>query len=613
MPTDDPAPRELAGARWDLTRLFASDAQALSAMKVLVEDAKAFQGSERGRVAEWARAGGEGADHSAGFVSLLDRLAGLEERLANATAYAALRTYEAVEDQKAMDLLARMTTMEHEVRTLLRFFSLEWAELEDEEASMLSDHPALSDLRHWLVKSRRFRAHLLSEAEERALSQRDEAADACWQNLHQGIISRLGIKVLLPGTTRRRTIGFGQAIGMVKHPDPGTRRSMLEGLAEALEPEINTLAQCYDSRVCDRLAVDRIRGYADPIAATNIANELPDELVRGLFEAVRSRYGVAQDWFGAKAAHLGSERLHLADLYAPVGSGDLTIEWPEALELVNRSFDGFSADAGRIVRSLLADGHIDAGIRRGKRPGAFCAPVGADHRPFIMLAFDGGLRQVSTLAHELGHGVHRTMSARNRTVLDYGIGIAMAEIPSTFFELIFRDVALERVTAPAERVTLSCSLLEDTFAIVFRQTQMALFEQRAYAARAAGEHLSAARLSSFWMDANRDYFGETVELPEGAARGWSYIPHFIVARFYTYAYSFAYLCAASLHARWREDPERMSVLISDELLGRGGSRSPADILSSLGFDLSGPGIWHEGLDAIAGAVAQATADLALAT
>ncbi|WP_217924888.1 M3 family metallopeptidase [Miltoncostaea oceani] len=606
MPTDTDVRSDVTAARWDLSCLFESDAEALSAMEFLNSDASGFQARERGRIAGYAHGGAEGG---ARFAAAVGQLAQLKERLANVTGYAALRTYQATGDQDAKDLLARITTLESEVQDHLRFFALEWSALSDEDAARLTDHQELADLRHWLLKGRRFRPYLLGEAEERALAQRDEAADACWQNLHQGIISRLGIKVLLPGAPRRTSIGFGQALGMVKHPSPRVRRSMIQGLAEALEPEIETLAQCYDSRVCDRLAIDRIRGYLTPIAATNLANELPDELVQSLLTSVSSRYGVAQEWFHAKAAHTGSNRLHLADLYAPVGAGDLTVEWSEALEFVNRSFDGFSPDAGRIVRGLLNDGRIDAGLRRDKRPGAFCAPVGASHRPFIMLAFDGGLRQVSTLAHELGHGVHRTMSAQQRTALDYGIGIEVAEIPSTFFELVFRDVALARVEDPAQRVTLSCSLLEDTFAIVFRQTQMALFEQRAYSARAAGEQLSAARLSEYWLDGNREYFGGAVEMPEGAQLGWSYIPHFIVARFYTYAYSFAYLCAASLHARWRQDPERMSVLISDELLCRGGSRSPAQILSALGFDLSDSAIWNEGLDAIAGAVAQAKRDL----
>lgn len=590
------------GARWRLEEISASPQAAIAGLEAALADAEALAADGKGRLGEIS--GPE-------LAGLLERYEALVERKENLSGYAHLRLYADMADPEAADILARAREVEQLLSEALCWVELEWAALPEQVTEPLTLHPALAHRHHWLTSVRRFGPHMLSEAEERVLSARDEVAQAAWEQLHSRLVGSMMVPVRLPGARRRTRVSFGEAMGMVRHPDPATRRSMLEGMSATLEPITDTLAACYDSRVCDRLVIDRLRDYEHPMQAANLANQLPDALVDGLVETVAAGFPIAREWFTTKGSYLGQSPLELPDLYAPIGSGDLRIGWPEAVDQVGAAFDSFSPEVGSLARGLMAGGHLDPGVRAGKRPGAFCAPIGADVAPFLMLAFDGGIRAASTLAHELGHGVHTLMSSARHGALDYRTGTAMAEIPSTFFELVFRDLALERLPDDTARATLRCSMLEDTFAIVFRQVQMTRFEQHAYQARAEGRALDAGRLGELWTQTNREYFGESVDLPAFASRLWSYIPHFIVARFYTYAYSFAYLCAVSLHARWREDPQGMSQLISDALLRRGGSAAPELILSDLGFDVSGTQIWDEGLAAIAGEVSRAKRDLAL--
>lgn len=589
------------GRRWRLEEICESPQVALALLEDVLAAAERLA-ADKGSFATIS---------PARLAGVIDDYEALRELRENYEGYAHLSHLADMADQAAADTLAKATLLTQRIDDQLRWVELEWSALEPRVADALLADPQLAGRRHWLESQRRFAPFTLEEDAENALAAREEAASSGWERLHGRLVGQMRIPVLLPGSRRRRKVGFGQAIGMVRHPDPWTRRSMLEGMAGALEPHLDTLAACYDGRVADRLAVDRLRSHAHPMEATNLRNDLPDSLVDGLVGRVADAYPIARRWFAAKGAALGQAPLELADLYAPLGSGDLRIGWEDAVAQVVEAFDGFSADAGNLARRIIDGGHLDAEVRAGKRPGAFCAPIGSRVDPFVMLAFDDGMRQASTLAHELGHAVHNMMSARTHRILDYRTGTAMAEIPSTFFELVFRDLALERLPDEAARATLRCAMLEDTFAIVFRQVQMTRFERLAYEARGRGETLDAGRLGDLWLKTTREYFGETVDLPAYARNLWSYIPHFIVARFYTYAYSFAYLCALSLHARWRQDPEGMSERISTALLARGGAASPAAILADLGFDVDGTEIWDEGLAAISGEVDAARRDLAL--
>jgi oligoendopeptidase F len=311
-----------------------------------------------------------------------------------------------------------------------------------------------------------------------------------------------------------------------------------------------------------------------------------------MLAAVERHYPLAQRWFRVKAGLLGLPRLHLADQYAPLGEAR-GVDYAEARGLIDASFRRFSGRVADLADGFFAERRIDAEPRAGKRGGAFCSPVAQDASPYVLMNFTDRMDDVMTLAHELGHGMHFTLAAGAQTALSFGTGLALAEVPSTFAELIAFDHLMETERDPATRRALVSERVEGSFATAFRQTVLSRYEQRAYALRAEGATLTADRLSDIWFEENLKYYGDALLLPEGYRLGWSYIPHFIHTRFYTYAYVFAHLTTLALYARYREQ----GAAFGDAYLGflaAGGSAPPAELLAGLGVDLEDPEVWEPG-------------------
>ena len=350
------------------------------------------------------------------------------------------------------------------------------------------------------------------------------------------------------------------------------------------------LAACYDALVGDRLSLDRVRGFADPMQPTNMRNELDAETVDAMIAATQESYALGRRWFEAKARLLGLERLELSDQYAPVGEGR-DFAWAEAVDIVDSSFAGFSPRLSEIFRRCLEAGHVDAAPRAGKASGAYCTTVSRPILPLVLLNFTGRFRDVVTLAHEFGHATHGALALERQTFRAHRTGIAMAEVPSTFAQLIADDYLLQLESDPQTRLALVVDRLEQAMAAIFRQVVLARFEQRAYALRAEGRTLTPERLSEIWVEENVQYYGDSVALPDGYRLGWSYIPHFIHVRFYTYAYSFAHLVALLLYGRYHEDPEAFVPVYLD-FLASGGSASPHAQLEPFGLDLRAADTWR---------------------
>ena len=261
--------------------------------------------------------------------------------------------------------------------------------------------------------------------------------------------------------------------------------------------------------------------------------------------AVEENYPLARRWFVRKAEVLGLDKLQLADQYAPVGS-DRRVEWTEAVAIVDDTLRDFSPRLGDIFRTCLDRGHVDAEPRPGKVGGAYCNTISKTVLPYVLMNYTDQLRDVITLAHEFGHAVHGTLSLERQPYRAYHTGLALAEVPSTFTQLLAVERLIEQEDDPSTRVMLLADRAESAMASIFRQTMMARFEQRAYGIRGEGKALTSDRLAEMWIEENERYYGDSLDLPEGYRLGWSYIPHFIHVRFYTYAYAFAHLVAFSL-------------------------------------------------------------------
>jgi oligoendopeptidase F len=566
-----------AGVHWDLTPLFADSDAARAAIPALLETARAFRESFRGRVAEL---------EAPALATALEQLAAIDNQLSRVGSYADLRLTTDVNGEDERDLNAAVEMALVEAQNLLRFFELEWIAVDDEHAARVLADERLARDRHFLASARRFAPHTRSEPEEEMIAERDPAAGGAWHTLFDQVTSTLRV----PFDGADRTID--EVLARARGPERETRLAAYDALFTALEPETPVLAHIYDSLVADRLVLDRVRGYGHPRQARDLANELPSEAVDVLLAAVERHHHLAHRWFRHKAKLLGLEKLALGDQYAPLGSTS-AVSYEEATSLVAGALDDFSPRVGAVAHGLYRDHRIDAEPRAGKRGGAFCASIAQDALPYIMLNFTDQMDDVRTLAHEIGHAMQFQLAGERQTALSHHPPLALAEVPSTFAEMIVTDRLLAASDDTQVRLGLLASSVETAFATVFRQTLMVGYEQGAYGLRAEGKALMPDRLSQAWIDSNQPYYGDVVEIPEGYRFGWAYIPHFIHTRFYTYAYVFAHLASLGLYALYREDGDAFVGPYLD-FLSIGGAASPQEQLAGIGLDISRDDVWDAG-------------------
>ena len=570
------------GVRWDLSAICADIPSARALLDEAIAASEAFDARYRGTVGEL---------DAAGLAEALAELSRISNALHRVGSYVGLRRSVDVNDDEARDLETVVDQGMVRAQNALRFFDLEWIALDDAVALPLLDSPEVAGDRHHLLSERRFRPHVLPDDQERMLAEREPVVSA-WQNLFAQTVSNIRAPFDDGSGVAEKTVD--ELLSYVHTPVREVRMAALETLYVALEPHGDVLASCYDSIVADRLTMDRLRAYDAPMAARHLSNELEPAWVDAMMEAIESRYGMAQRWFRRKAELMGVERLHLADQYAPLGEGR-AMPYEEARAIVDDAFGRFSPELTRVTRGVFDERRVDAEPRQGKRGGAFCASVAQNSQPFIMLNHTDTLRDLMTVAHELGHGMHFALSSERQSALSMHAPLALCEVPSTFAELIVFDRMLETESDAATRTALIRQELESGFATVFRQTMMARYEQDAYGARLNGQALTKDRLAEYWFSRNQSYYGDSMDLPEGYRRGWSYIPHFINTRFYTYAYAFAHLASLTLFALYREQGDAF-VEPYLEFLATGGSASPGAQLGAFGIDLADPATWSKGLD-----------------
>ena len=569
------------GVYWDLDSICADGDAARALLDASIGAAEAFDARYRGGVAELD------AKELAEALAELSRISNALHRVGS---YVGLRRAVDVNDDEARDLETVVDQGMVRAQNALRFFELEWVALEGDRADLLADAPEVAADRHHLRSLRRFKPHVLDDAEERMLAEREPVVSA-WQNLFAQTVAN--VRAPFDDGTGDAPRTVDELLAYVHHPDRALRLGALDALYASLEPHGDVLAFCYDSIVADRLTTDRLRSYETPLSARHLANELEPAWVEAMMTAIESRYDIAQRWFRHKASLMGLDRLHLADQYAPLGEGR-EVPYEEARSIVEEAFGAFSPEILRVSAAVFDERRVDAEPRPGKRGGAFCASVAQDAKPYVLLNHTDTLRDLMTIAHELGHGMHFALSSERQTALSMHAPLALCEVPSTFAELLVFDRMLAREDDAATRMALIRQELESGFATVFRQTMMVRYEEDAYGARAAGQALTVDRLSDFWFARTERYYADSWELPGGYRRGWSYIPHFINTRFYTYAYAFAHLASLTLYGVYREDGDAFIGPYLD-FLATGGSASPGEQLGAFGIDLADPATWERGL------------------
>ena len=566
-----------AGVRWDLRDLEPDAEQATREWDDLLARARDFAERRRGTV---------GSAGAPALRELLDELDELTQDASRVHFYATAREHTEAMDPESNDLATLARDRAADLESTLLFVELEWLALGDAEADALLHAGELEPYAHRLRVAREEKPYVLPEGEEQALNARRPAISA-WESLHGRELAILTVE--FDGGDGPEPHTIDRLLSYIHHPEREVRLAALDVLYESLEGVADVQAACYDAVVGDRLSLDRLRGIPDTMWPTNQRNELTGDVVEAMMTAIEEHYPLGRRWFVRKAGVLGLDRLELADQYAPIGS-DRRVEWTEAISIVDDALRDFAPRFSEIFQACLDRGHVDAEPRPGKVGGAYCNSVSKTILPYVLLNYTDQLRDVVTLAHEFGHAVHGALALERQAYRSYHTGLAVAEVPSTFAQLLAVERVIEQEEDSSTRIMLLADRAESAMASIFRQTMMSRFEIRAYAVRAEGKALTGDRLSDMWIEENERYYGDSIELPTGYRLGWSYIPHFIHVRFYTYAYAFAHLVAFSLLARYREDPERFVPAYVD-FLGQGGSQSPQDLLAPLGVDLRDPQTW----------------------
>ncbi len=527
-----------------------------------------------------------------GLREAMQELAEIYELVGLAGTYAALRFSTDTADPANGALLQVSQERATEIETTLLFFDLEWAALDDARAEELLDGEGLDFCRHHLRNVRRYRDHLLSEPEERILAEKSLTGAGAWTRLFEELTS--AIEVQLPG--EEGPVALDVALSRLSLSDREARRTTAEAVTQALAPGLRTRAFLFNTLLADKRIDDRLRSYPHWLAARNLANEASDESVQALIDAVRARNEIPRRWYRLKARLLGVERLADYDRMASVGEDEVEFPFANAREIVLDCYSSFSPELGGVARRFFDERRIDAPVRPAKRGGAFCASAVPSAQPYVLLNYTSRRRDVLTLAHELGHGVHFSLAAR-QGIFHQSTPLTLAETASVFGETIVFSRLLGEDSSPASRLALLAENLEDTIATVFRQVAMNRFEDLVHTARREEGELSVARLGELWAESQSELLGDSVEITDGYRSWWSYIPHFVGSPGYVYAYAYGQLLALSVYERYEQTGAEL-VPRYLELLGAGGSRSPHELGQIVGVDLADPGFWDAGLDLV---------------
>jgi oligoendopeptidase F len=582
--------KSAAGVAWDLGVLYASpdDPRIDMTLQDLASRADAFDKTYRGTI---STQGGPAAQHLLHGLQEAELLADAAYRL---SAYSRL-LYAADTTQDAhRALMQRVEEALTAFQNKVLFFDLEWLEVDDASAERLLNDPLLATYHHYLSSARRYKPHTLSEPEEKLMNDKDLTGISAWQKLFTEFTSSQKYAMEMDG--QMREMNQSEVLTLMRRPDREVRRRAHETFFGTLEKNSQVLSFIYDTRFQDHLVNGRLRKYDSPAQPRHLDNNIDGAAVETMMKVVEANFPLAHRYFKMKAGLMGLPGLEYYDQYAPLFDVKETITYPQAKEIVLSALNRFSPEFSGMAQRFFEGNWIDADPRPGKRGGAFCAGVTPSTNPYILMSYNDDMRDVMTLAHELGHGMHDLLAAK-QTLFNYHPSLPVAETASVFSEMLVFDALLAGMEDPKKRLALICGKLEDSFATVFRQTVLTRFESLAYEARSKGR-LSGAKIGELWLQANAPYYGDALTMTKGYEWGWSYIPHFINTPFYCYAYSFGELLVLALYGMYRREGERF-VPKYRALLASGGSAAPAEQMAAIGIDIRDAAFWQVGFDELA--------------
>ncbi|SUZ30721.1 Oligoendopeptidase F, plasmid [Roseibaca ekhonensis] len=533
---------------------------------------------------------------AAGLLDCVTRYEGIELKAGRLMSFFGLRYYQNTVDTaraKAMsDAQDRVTT----ATTPLVFFSLELNRIPDAEFdAKLAENADLARYAPVFERMRAMRPHQLSDELEKFLHDQSTVGAAAWNRLFDETMAGLEFPVV----GEDEPFGLEATLNLLTDRDRSRREAGARALAAVFGANIRLFARVHNTLAKEKEIEDRWRNMPSPQHGRHLANHVEPEVVQALRDAVVAAYPkLSHRYYALKAKWLGLDELQIWDRNAPLPTeAARTIAWPEAKDMVLDAYAGFSPKLADLAEPFFDRGWIDAAVTPGKAPGAFAHPTVTDAHPFVMLNYLGKPRDVMTLAHELGHGVHQRLAAAQGEMLS-STPLTLAETASVFGEMLTFRRMLAKATTDAERKTLLAGKVEDMINTVVRQIAFYDFECKLHDARRGGE-LTPDDINALWMSVQAESLGPVFIYMEGYETFWSYIPHFVHSPFYVYAYAFGDGLVNALYAVYEEQPEGFQDKYF-EMLSAGGSKHHKELLAPFGLDASDPAFWDKGLSMIAG-------------
>ena len=579
---------------WDLSDLYdgVDDSRLDTDLNSMVDQASEFEEKYKGRIAS--------VDVTADLLcSALNDYEALMTVQYKPGSYANLLFSTNTADSQRGALLQRTREVGSAAATHLIFFDLEIGKIPQETFDRIIDDPQLAPYRHYLEHERALAAHHLSEPEEKILEETANTRGRAFGRLFTEITSRQTFRMGDEELTQ------SELLVNFYNPDRETRKAAAVALTDTLKQDAHVLTFIFNTLLHEKQILDGLRGYSSPEVSRHLDNEVDEVVVNTVADVCVDNYDIAADYYTLKRQLLRLDELTHYDRYAPLLGDRGNIPFGEAQGMVMDAFGKFSPQLAEITEPFFSKRWIDAELRAGKRGGAYCAGVTPDLHPYVFMNYTGKPRDVMTLAHELGHGIHDVLASK-QSLLNYHPVLPLAETASTFGEMLVFDQLQSTLASSEERLALLCGKIEDIFATVFRQIAMYRFEQEAHRLRREKGEQTTEAYCEVWQRMMQEMFGDSLKLGEDHQWWWLYIPHVFQLSFYVYAYSFGELLVLSLYAQYQRDGESFVPRYFD-LLSAGCSATPSQLVAEMGIDIASPNFWQGGCDLIREKVEQAKA------
>ena len=569
---------------WDLADLYpATDSDALKAdLATAAAKAEAFETVYAGKL------GGLSGGKLGAAIAEYEIIDGLLGRIMS---YAGLVHAGAMDDPEVGRFYQTMQERVTDISARVLFFTLEINNLDDAALATMMKAPAAAKYAPWVRDQRAFRPYQLSHELERLLHEKSVAGRAAWTRLFEQTMDAL--RFPMDG----RDLTSAEVLHLLADHDRAVRKRAAQSLAQVLGANVRTFALIFNTLIKDKEIEDQWRGLARPISSRNLSNQVEDEVVDALIGAVKQAYPrLSHRYYAIKAKWFGVETLDYWDRNAPLpDENDRVIPWSDARDTVIAAYGAFSPEMADLGRRFFDNPWIDAPVRPGKAPGAFSHPTVPEAHPYVLLNYQGAVRDVMTLAHELGHGVHQLLAA-GQGILRADTPLTLAETASVFGEQLTFRAMLDAEDDPRRRRIMLAGKVEDMLNTVVRQIAFCEFERRFHDERRDGE-LTPERIGDIWMEIQGESLGPAIRLNDGYEAYWTYIPHFIHTPFYVYAYAFGDCLVNSLYAVYQDQPDGFQDKYF-AMLRAGGTLRHKELLAPFGLDATDPDFWGRGLDII---------------